>query len=111
MRKVGTIIDNLRSGEKAPDRHENPYLTEALQLSDFLYTQNELQNIFPNLFTEMQKPIVLEVGCYMGKNVIEFAAQNPQINFLGIDITYKRVVKSTRKLKRPQFYKWKNSNL
>lgn len=103
MRKVGTIIDNLRSGEKAPDRHENPYLTEALQLSDFLYTQNELQNIFPNLFTEMQKPIVLEVGCYMGKNVIEFAAQNPLMNFLGIDITYKRVVKSARKLKRHNF--------
>ncbi|MGY3802945.1 tRNA (guanosine(46)-N7)-methyltransferase TrmB [Pigmentibacter ruber] len=100
MRKVGTIIDNLRSGEKAPDRHENPYLTEALQLSEYLLTQAELQKVFPNIFKDMQKPIVVEVGCYMGKNVIELAQGNNNMNFLGIDITYKRVVKSARKLKR-----------
>lgn len=100
MRKIGTIIDNLRGGEKAPDRHQNPYLTEALQLSEFLYTQNELQRIFPDVFKDMSKPFVLEVGCYMGKNVIELAEQNSGINILGIDITYKRVVKSARKLKR-----------
>ncbi|APJ04898.1 tRNA (guanosine(46)-N7)-methyltransferase TrmB [Silvanigrella aquatica] len=100
MRKVGTIIDNLRKGEKAPDRHENPYLKEALSLSEYLLTQEELKANYLNLFKNKEKPIVLEIGCYMGKNVIEFALQNPQFNILGIDITYKRVVKAARKLKR-----------
>ncbi len=100
MRKVGTIIDNLRNGEKAPDRHENPYLLEALTLSKYLFTQDELKENYSTLFSDMNKPIILEIGCYMGKNVIELALQNQEMNILGIDITYKRVVKAARKLKR-----------
>ncbi|BBH54469.1 tRNA (guanosine(46)-N7)-methyltransferase TrmB [Fluviispira sanaruensis] len=100
MRKVGTIIDNLRKGEKAPDRHENPYLKEALGLSDFLLTQNELHEKYASLFTDMTKPIVIEVGCYMGKTVLELVENNKDKNILGLDITYKRVVKAARKLKR-----------
>jgi tRNA (guanine-N7-)-methyltransferase len=100
MRKVGTIIDNLRKGEKAPDRHENPYLSEAMTLSEYLFTQDELKERYSTLFNDMGKPFVLEIGCYMGKNVIELALQNQEMNILGIDITYKRVVKAARKLKR-----------
>lgn len=100
MRKVGTIIDSLRKGEKAPDRHENPYLSEAITLADYLFTQDELKKKYPSLFLDMSKQLVLEVGCYMGKNVVELALQNQELNILGIDITYKRVVKAARKLKR-----------
>lgn len=100
MRKVGTIIDNLRKGEKAPDRHENPYLKEAINLSEYLYTQSELNEKIPTLFKDMSKPFILEIGCYMGKNVVELASQNKDLNIFGIDITYKRVVKAARKLKR-----------
>lgn len=100
MRKVGTIIDNLRKGNKAPDRHENPYLSEAIALSNHLFTQDELKEKYSTLFGDMGKPLVLEIGCYMGKNVVELALQNQEMNILGIDITYKRVVKAARKLKR-----------
>lgn len=100
MRKVGTIIDNLRQGVKAPDRHKNPYLSEALELQEYLLTQKELSEKFPILFNDMKKPFVLEIGCYMGKNVVELATQNQDKNILGLDITYKRVVKAARKLKR-----------
>ena len=71
-----------------------------MNLSSHLFTQNELAEKFPTLFNDMSKPFVLEIGCYMGKNVVELAIQNPEINFLGIDITYKRVVKAARKLKK-----------
>jgi tRNA (guanine-N7-)-methyltransferase len=100
MRKIGTIIDNLRKGNKAPDRHENPYLSEALTLSKYLYTHNELKEKYSTLFNDMSRAFVLEIGCYMGKNVIELALQNQEMNILGIDITYKRVVKAARKLKK-----------
>ncbi|WP_246164827.1 tRNA (guanosine(46)-N7)-methyltransferase TrmB [Fluviispira multicolorata] len=100
MRKVGTIIDNLRKGEKAPDRHENPYLKEAIGLSEYLLTQAELGEKYSSLFTDMTKPIVVEIGCYMGKTVLELVENNKDKNILGLDITYKRVVKAARKLKR-----------
>ena len=35
----------------------------------------------------------------MGRNVIEMALLNPEQNFLGLDITYKRVVKSAKRIK------------
>lgn len=98
MKKVGTIIDNLRKGGKAPERHSNPYLNEVLNLDEYLYTAHELKEK-SSIFANSSRPLVLEIGCYMGKNVLEIAQQNPHLNILGIDITYKRVVKAAKKLK------------
>lgn len=98
MRKFGTIIDNLKQGLQPPTSHSNPYLAESLALSDQLFTQEELKESFHRLFP-IENPLVIEIGCYMGKTVVELSLANPNINFLGLDITYKRVVKSARKLK------------
>lgn len=100
MKKIGTIIDNLKKGAKVPERHTNPYLSEAVSLSEYLFTQDELKYHYKTLFNDIKKPLVLEIGCYMGKNVVELAMQNNQLNVLGLDITYKRVVKAARKLKK-----------
>lgn len=97
--KLGGIIDNLKKGLKAPTRHHNPYLNEALLLSEVLYTEQELLKTNGKLF-QNSNPIVVEIGCYMGKNVAELAQQNKNINFMGLDITYKRVVKAAKKLKQ-----------
>lgn len=101
MRQFGTIIDNLKQGKQLPTSHENPYLVQSLDVSGFLLTQQELiqskkEHLFPKSPTN---PIVLEIGCYMGKTIIELSQANPDVNFLGLDITYKRVVKSAKKLK------------
>lgn len=100
MRKLGTIIDNLKQGLHAPTRHHNPYLTEALSLTEHLYTESDLAKNKVELFQNENKRLVVEIGCYMGKNILEFAMQNLPINFIGLDITYKRVVKAARKLQR-----------
>jgi tRNA (guanine-N7-)-methyltransferase len=100
MRAVGGLIGRLKKGEPGPGRHFNPYLEEALEFQDILYIQDEILPTFPYIFEEKTAPLLLEIGCYMGKNVLEFAHLNPGWNVLGIDITYKRVVKSARKIKR-----------
>ncbi len=102
MKKMGTIIDHLKKGGGNPLRHQNPYFQEALHLGSYLMTQTELEQQYPALLWKGNKPLILEIGCYMGKNVLELATQNPDKNILGFDLTYKRAVKSARKLQRAQ---------
>lgn len=101
MRNVGNIIEKLKSGDAIHERHFNPYLKEALAYEGILFTTAELQAQVRGLLgATPQKPAVIEIGCYLGKNLIEMANANPHINFLGLDITYKRVVKTARKIHR-----------
>jgi tRNA (guanine-N7-)-methyltransferase len=89
----------MKKGQAAPDKHFNPYLHEALEYQDVLLTGTEWQESKTNIFKAVEKPLLIEVGCYMGKNVLEFAQHNPSWNVLGIDITYKRTVKAARKIR------------
>ena len=98
MRQAGLLVERLKKGEAAPDKHFNPYLHEALDYQGILFTGAEWAEKNGNVFAASEKPLLIEIGCYMGKNVLEFATQNPDWNVLGIDITYKRVVKTARKI-------------
>lgn len=104
MKTVGSLIDRARSGEGLPDRHFNPYLVEASELGDFLLTPSDFRNFnieasFPSA-EEPQRPFIVEVGTYMGKNLIEMANAHEDAFFLGLDITYKRTVKTARRIKQ-----------
>lgn len=44
--------------------------------------------------------LVLEIGCHKGKILVEMAAANPTDCFVGMDITYKRVVTSAQRLSK-----------
>ncbi len=96
----GSWLIRSREGAAPGDALHNPYMFEAVTLSGLLYTLPELQREFPHIFENPALPLVLEVGCYMGHTVMELAEHNPGINVLGLDIKYKRVVKSVRKIKR-----------
>ncbi|MEY2988500.1 MAG: hypothetical protein RJB13_2021, partial [Pseudomonadota bacterium] len=99
MRQVGQLIERMKEGQVAPDRHFNPYLHEALEHQGILLTASEWQELEASPFAMPEKPLLIEVGCYMGKNVLEFSQNNLDWNVLGIDITYKRTVKAARKIK------------
>lgn len=99
MKQVGNIVAQLKQGVPPALRHQNPYLKEAVELEGVVFTPAELAEkklqIFPT-----SAPVVLEIGCYMGKTVLELAAANPELNVIGLDITYKRSAKSGRKIAR-----------
>lgn len=42
--------------------------------------------------------LIVEIGCHQGKNLLEMSSERPDIGFLGLDITFKRVVVSGQKL-------------
>jgi len=95
----GTWLIRSREGVTGKKIPHNPYMFEAVKLQGLLYTIPELEREFPDIFENPALPLVLEVGCYLGHTVIELAEHNPGINVLGLDIKYKRVVKSVRKIK------------
>lgn len=99
MRQAGLLVERMKNGQAAPDKHFNPYLHEALEYQGVLMTGSEWSETAQQPFVDSTKPLLIEVGCYMGKNVLEFAQNNLNWNILGIDITYKRTVKAARKIK------------
>lgn len=99
MRQAGLLVERMKNGQAAPDKHFNPYLHEALDYQGVLLTGAEWQESRAQTFPRHDRPLLVEVGCYMGKNVLEFAQHNPNWNVLGIDITYKRTVKAARKIR------------
>lgn len=55
-------------------------------------------------FTAMESvtantPLVVEIGCHYGNTLVDLAQDHPDVLFVGIDITFKRVVSSAEKAK------------
>jgi tRNA (guanine-N7-)-methyltransferase len=108
MRSVGGLVERARAGGELPGRHFNPYLTEAAALDGLLLTPGDLidaikggvVSLFPETIPSAagQSPLIIEIGSYLGKNLVEMAAAAPHARFLGLDITYKRTVKTARKI-------------
>ncbi|MCK5056299.1 MAG: tRNA (guanosine(46)-N7)-methyltransferase TrmB [Candidatus Aminicenantes bacterium] len=80
--------------------YNNPYIARAQELTQTgrLVTLEDFEKVFPRMFADPSLPLVLDIGCYSGKTVVELGNFNPGINVLGIDVKYKRVVKSCRKI-------------
>ncbi len=104
MKTVGSLVEAARAGNPIPDRHDNPYVREALELEDVLFTPSDFEKPAEHPFWRSQTPLFVEVGTYMGKNLIEMAQAMPKFRFLGLDITYKRTVKTARKIRRASLH-------
>lgn len=103
MQKVGRVLDLIAVGGELPTRHANPYLEQAKSFSHCLFSPDQLkQRLEANSGGRDGEPLssawFLEIGCYMGKTLVELAKLNPHLQFLGLDITYKRGVKSAKKI-------------
>lgn len=51
----------------------------------------ELRGNWSNVFFKNEKPIVLELGCGKGEYTVELAKENPEKNYIGIDIKGARI--------------------
>lgn len=48
--------------------------------------------------TGQMSPLVIEIGCHLGKTLVEMASATPRASFVGIDITFKRVVTAAERI-------------
>lgn len=101
---VAKELKELRNG-KSSRKYLNPYISQAEELirAGLLYTLEDFAEKFPAIFPDPTLPLILDVGCYLGATVIELAKFNKGINILGIDLKYKRVVKSCHKIRKEGF--------
>jgi tRNA (guanine-N7-)-methyltransferase len=100
----GSLIDCVRSQEDLTLRHINPYLEKSRALQGYLLTEKDFleqaKNTHPSSLFSQEAPLVVEIGCYLGRNLKDFCSYNKELNFIGLDITYKRVVKASQKLQK-----------
>jgi tRNA (guanine-N7-)-methyltransferase len=96
----GRWLIEIRSGTASALVAHNRYLYESIKQRNMIYTLPELEQDYNSLFEDMSRPLLVEVGCYFGDTLVELAIDNPGFNVLGLDIKYKRVVKTVRKIKR-----------
>lgn len=101
-RPYGYWLIRARATGERPTNRQNHYVAEAMDMPGYLFTLPELENRVIQVFPEPSRPLVVEVGCYYGHTLTELAMNNPGINFLGVDIKYKRVVKSCQKVLEKQ---------
>lgn len=47
--------------------------------------------------TEQPKRLIVEIGCHKGQTLLQLAADHPDTAFIGVDITFKRVVTTTQR--------------
>lgn len=72
----------------------NPYVEKiqtALTLGDLPILTGEILKDMPGKWSQAGKPLVVEVGCHKGRTLVGLAKQFPDSQFVGIDLTYKRV--------------------
>lgn len=62
--------------------------------------ESKLKNMkgqWKNSFSDTESKLYLEIGCHLGKTVNEAATKYPEGNFVGMDITFKRVVTTAQR--------------
>lgn len=76
-----------------------PWMRAELEASDkFAAHPDQLAGKWRRLFHEPDHPLYLELGCGKGAFISQAAARNPQINYLGIDMTDVVLAHARRKI-------------
>ncbi len=95
MKRVGSLMESLQGGKTIPLRHANPYLLQVPRLRGILLSPSEVES---GALCPAGTGRIVEVGCYFGKTLQELAQGNPQASVLGLEVTYKRAVRSAARL-------------
>lgn len=66
------------------------------EFSEVFEKDYKLKGNWNNHFFKNNNPIILELGCGKGEYTVGLAGQNPQINFIGIDIKGARMWKGAK---------------
>ncbi len=88
----------------------NPFvqrLAEAQETGEFPVAFGPKLKDFPgqwrSKFTQIEnlenRPLIVEIGCHYGHTLIDMATANPDTLFVGVDITFKRVINTAQRAK------------
>lgn len=78
----------------------NPYLKSIHEHKDTIYTfEDEISQNWQEVFGN-EHACVVDIGCGAGNFLRDSAALQPEYNFIGFELRYKRLVKATLKFKK-----------
>ena len=86
----------------------NPYLARVYDFPKLLIphpTAENFQQLWTNIIKETNgatpsRKIHLEIGCGSGRYLIEWAQENQQDAFIGLELRFKRLVLAAKKIER-----------
>lgn len=97
--------------EQRKDRGNNPFFTElcaqrkerTLPLvfgQDLREMAGKWRQRIPNTHgTQSERPpLILEIGCYKGETLTRMMREEPAAQYIGVDITYKRVILTAQRM-------------
>lgn len=82
-------------------KHQNPYHDKLEEFGQFVMRDEEsekFQGKWNSDVFERQAPLCVEIGTGYGHFMLEYCANNPEINFVGMDYRFKRSFNLARKL-------------
>jgi tRNA (guanine-N(7)-)-methyltransferase len=60
--------------------------------------RQSIASFFGNSAPVLQPRLIVEIGCHYGHTLVDMASDHPDALFLGVDITYKRVVSTAERI-------------
>ena len=78
----------------------NPYVAKIQDHTDVILPFPTAANPDCIQFDDMSLPVIVDVGCGAGNFLRDYALKFPQYNFVGIELRFKRLVKSAVKFKK-----------
>jgi len=94
----GCSIDPYRRSTFKPGL--NPYVAKIQDHKDIILTYPSVAHPDSIQFDNLNLPRVLDIGCGAGNFLRDYAINCPNINFIGIELRFKRLVKAARKFKK-----------
>ena len=88
------------SQERIFNPKRNPYVSMIQDHKDIIYTYPTVTQPTTIEFANPELPVIVDIGCGAGNFLRDYALQNPNINFVGIELRYKRLVKGALKFKK-----------
>lgn len=70
------------------------------ELREKIYTMEQLQNqkFSVEEYFENKNPVILDAGCGKGEFLLDHAKLNPQLNYIGVDYSWKKCLFSQKKM-------------
>jgi len=76
----------------------NPYLKKLFEYPDYIYTFEDTERDVARVRAlVLERDVLLEIGSGSGKHLIEQAERNPKLVAIGIELRYKRSVRTIEK--------------
>jgi tRNA (guanine-N7-)-methyltransferase len=108
MERSAEFSEAKRSKEKSFNKdflytHKNPYHQKLTDFSEFTLRDQEpeqFQGKWNQQVFDNNLPLHVEVGCGYGHFMLEFCQQNPQVNYVGMDIRFKRTYQLAARMKK-----------